>query len=326
MVYVVFDLDETLAHLNTVFYFLTTLRPEQSFDSDIVNKYSYKFNETKEIRDELYKLFIKKITEKESSEQPLGLLRPGILQIMSMLYTLQKKKIIKGVVIYSNNGHLSNLEFVRDIIHNYLGTSKLICDCIYWGTSGREKEYINTSKPVPGSARKTFAVLKELLVNGPCKASIDLQPDEIYFFDDQPHYIDEDLPLGHSVKVKEYNYKAPFDAIAEIFKECLIKKEVYGDILLENNLYFINGYTCKITKTNSNTCTEKYLKYLKSQQKGNGILGSIPPNPDKSIQDIQDIIIKIEKNRKNYNSTYQTPLAPHGGRRKTRKNKKLKKK
>jgi hypothetical protein len=297
MAYAVFDLDETLAHLDKVYYFLLALRPEKTIDKKTLEKYLPSLEKTKDLRQELYEIFLEKITEKEASNEPLGLLRPGILKVMEKLYDLQQKGIIKAVVIYSNNGHLSNLELVRDIIHAYLGTPSLICDCIYWGTSGREEEYYSHIRPTIGHAKKTFSVLKKLLESGPCKASSDLQPNQIYFFDDQPHILDEQLPSGHSIKVSEYSYNVPFEALAHIYKECLEEKGVYGNSELEKQLYAIFGHKCDKHKEKNSTCTYEFFQYLKQHNDNKPTkkrkLNTLENTSDKSIEEILSLFSSL---------------------------------
>ena len=139
-----------------------------------------------------YKLFVLNILLEELSPTPLGILRPGILNIMKQLQELQKQGKIQNVAIYSNNGHLQSLEFIRDLIHTYLETDNLIKDCIHWGHFMRIEETQDKSNTIT----KTWSVLKNILVMGHNLG---------------PNYY----------KVPPYSFKTSFDRIAEIYKKSL---------------------------------------------------------------------------------------------------------
>ena len=69
MVYFIFDLDETLAELYSVYYFATSLR----LDKATLDKATL---------DKAYQYFVRDILLTEISSEPLGILRPGILGVM----------------------------------------------------------------------------------------------------------------------------------------------------------------------------------------------------------------------------------------------------
>lgn len=288
MSYAIFDLDETLSHLDSIYYFLLTLKPEKTLDKKSLEKYASDFEKTEAIREKIYELFVEKITEKEASNEPLGLIRPGILEVMDKLNDLQKKGIIKAVVIYSNNGHLSNLDFVRDVINTYIGNPNLICDCIHWGRKGREEEYYTNIRPTAGHAKKTFHVLKKLLESGPCEAS-NVKPYQIYFFDDQQHVLDKDLPEGHSIKVSEYDYDVPIDSISKIYKESMEELGLYGNSEIEKKLYSIFGHTCEKHKSKNLTCTYEFFQDIKANSETKTIQ-SLSTKYDNSITEILNLL------------------------------------
>ena len=84
MTYFIFDLDETLAEVYPLFYFLCDLRLEKTTGA------------TKTIPDELqtplndaYTIFVHLVAEQELSMHPLGILRPGIIQVMEAIKKLK---------------------------------------------------------------------------------------------------------------------------------------------------------------------------------------------------------------------------------------------
>ena len=181
-------MDETIAQLYTVYHFRESLT---------LTTESHKS----------YKKFVKNILKEETSNKPLGILRPGILNVMSKLYELHKKGIVKGVIIYSNNGHLESVEFIRDLINKHVG-NKLIKECIHWYHPLRGRYKTN----------KTWKELNNILMNGIYKDK-NVNKDSVYFFDDLCH---TDLMENvNYYRVPAYNFKASFDRISDIYKEAI---------------------------------------------------------------------------------------------------------
>ena len=198
--YFIFDMDETLAELYTMFYFIGSLRLK-----DTVANEKNKTNEipstlTKSLN-KAHKKFVAAILKEEVSN-PLGILRPGILKVMSKL---DKHKCI----IYSNSGHLQSLEFIRDLINLHVG-SKLIKQCIHF------------YHPVRVNGDKTWDEIKSIINKD------ELNESDVYFFDDLIH---KDLyeNLTHYYKVPAYNFKASFHRIADIYREAIkdVNSEMY---------------------------------------------------------------------------------------------------
>jgi hypothetical protein len=216
MTYFVFDMDETLAELHSVYFFVASLRIKEILDENSIEI-------TPALEHSLstaYKIFVHDILKQETASPPLGILRPGILQVMERLYNLQKQDKIKNVLIYSNNGHLQSLEFIRDLIHEHLKTDRLITDCIHWNHHMRAEERTNE----PGAANKTWNVLKNIMINGVTAAQpLSVEPTNVYFFDDLYHKdLQQHLGLNY-YKVPAYDYKAPFDKISKIYMGALVK-------------------------------------------------------------------------------------------------------
>jgi hypothetical protein len=219
--YFIFDMDETLAELYPLFYFIGTLRLKDTVsDSNklqIPNSLDYTLNDA-------YNYFVLSTLKEETSDKPLGILRPGILDVMMRLYELQKLRKIKNVVIYSNNGHLQSLEFIRDLIHAYLGSDNLIKDCIHWDHPMRKDEINSTNT-------KTWNILKQILVEGACNAPETLEASDVYFFDDLDH-TDLQEHLGPNYyKVPAYDFRASFDRIATLYKNALIYSKTDTNLL-----------------------------------------------------------------------------------------------
>jgi len=206
--YFIFDMDETIAQLYSVYHSLHY--------RDFIN-----------LKNKPYKKFVAAIVKQEISDTPLGILRPGILDIMTRLYKLQLSKKIKGVIIYSNNTYLESLEFIRDIIHTHIGTNQLIKECIHWDHYMRKEETRNVHN-------KTWNVLRNIIAKGKYKDP-NVHPKDVYFFDDLDH---PDLKMNIVYyKVPPYTFKASFDRIAAIYKEALHKVSDSEDISDSNKVY-----------------------------------------------------------------------------------------
>ncbi len=273
MSYFIFDMDETLAELASVYYFIASLRV-----SDILREEGEDISPALEKKlKKAYKSFVINILLEEISTVPLGILRPGILNIMRQLYELQKTGKVAHVVIYSNNGHLQSLEFIRDLIHTYLETDNLIVDCIHWNHFMREEETRSLEQPT-----KTWNVLKNILVNSHCQAPAALQQKDVFFFDDLDH-IDLQKNLGSNYyKVPAYNYKTPFDRIAEIYKKSLRNVDLDEYIRVISDTF--NIY-------NSKTIDDILQEFKKRTGPTEDIL---PPGPDKGIDMMLKAILKVK--------------------------------
>lgn len=276
MVYFIFDLDETLAELYSVYYFATSLRLESG------------------ALDKAYKYFVEDILLTEISDEPLGILRLGILGIMKKLKNLQKVGKIKNVLIYSNNGDIKSLEFIKDLIHQHVGGG-LIKECIHRNHHMRDNERVNA----PHLINKTWSVLRNIMINGNTKAATNLIASDVYFFDDLDHP-DLRKKLGiNYYKVPSYNFKASVDRIGEIYKNAIYKANIKGAKLKK----FVNIILDEYDINDTNTVTydvsiDGVIKSLKNLTTGNEqnhiILASLPPPPDIGILMMDHAINRVQ--------------------------------
>ena len=224
MSYFVFDLDETLANLSSVFYHIVTLK----IRNYVVNQREYMDlyfpNQLHQELEKAYDQFVNAVLQQEQSDEPLGILRPGILSMMSDLAKITQKQKCKGVVIYSNNSHLDSIQFVADLINRHVGM-ELIKECIPRFHPMRHEDN-QTDMPL-----KTWQVLKRILVEGKCKASRFIEPKDVYFFDDLRH-MDLEIQLKERYyRVSPYSFRAPLSRINAIFEACIVKVNI-GLLLL----------------------------------------------------------------------------------------------
>ena len=264
-------MDEAIAELYSAFYFITTLRLPAIIekDFDAVSK-SMVSDSIKKQLSTAYHKFVKAVLKEETSYKPLGIIRPGVLHVMKMLYQLQKEKKVAHVVIYSNNDSLPCLEFIRDIIHEYVGTTNLICECAH-RTHHLREEY-----PVFRRYDKTWSSLKRVLIRGHCKAPFTLEPEDVHFFDDLVH---EDLEkaLGKQYhQVPPYEFKASYERLAEL----------YGEAIQEVNIIQFAPLVAMVYGNASNPITsslQHILSIFKASTVRTATKDDVPPLHDKGI-------------------------------------------
>lgn len=290
MKYFIFDMDETLAELYSVYYFIASLRLKESCKNEKIVCTNMSESLQKSL-DGAYKLFVGEILKREVSTHPLGILRPGILGIMKTLRELQLEGKIKNVIIYSNNGHLESLEFIRDLIHKYIGSKDLIRECIHWNHHMRAEE--RTTQP--GMANKTWNVLRNIMVNGNCKAVPSIQPEDVFFFDDLDHK-DLQKNLGENYyKVPGYNFRASFDRIAEIYRAVIrasnVDVEEMVDYLVELFVITSDEYE-KIVATDG--LMDGLLDFFRGMTKGTASENEMVPKPDSGIEMMDAAISRVE--------------------------------
>jgi hypothetical protein len=253
MYYFVYDLDETLAEVYSLFYFLMSLRIKNKVPKEFYNANVTLFNKL----ERAYYDFVKRVAQEEKSDRPLGILRPGILTIMREIETLRENKKVKGMIIYSNNGNIENLEFIKDVIvdgimpsnndilsmnfNNFISSGILIKNLIHWGHPERNSEipvyYNNKGKPSkrPGIARKTWEVLHRIVTKNGTE-NPDFTPENVFFFDDisPEHSIKAELGDNY-YRVPRYDFKASSERLGEIFKS--VMTPIVADPSFDMRLY-----------------------------------------------------------------------------------------
>ena len=85
MSYVVFDLDETLANLQNIYYFIASLKLKDFVMEHRAYMAHFFPEELFEDQERAYWLFVKYVWEQETSDRPLGILRPGVLDVMKRI-------------------------------------------------------------------------------------------------------------------------------------------------------------------------------------------------------------------------------------------------
>lgn len=239
MVYLVFDMDATLTDLSSIHVLLWELEDREH--NILIN--------------EIYKLLIKKVLALELSDKPLGILVPGILDIMKEAKRCKDAGKVEGVVIYSNNSVSTSLCFIRDLIHSYLKSNDLIVDLIHRGHPTRYLAGEELQTAAPNTFPKTWKTLKRILIEGPAKAPKTIEPKDVIFIDDVLHTdLRRELPLKNYVHIAPYIFRCSFDNVANIYLDCLDELDILNnDVLLRRYIDSIKKYDNSIqSKTLSN--------------------------------------------------------------------------
>ena len=279
----VFDLDATLADLSSVYYFLTVLTQNKPIQS----KNQFLIEPLDPMMPKAYDYFVQSIED-------IGLLRPGILDMMGALHRLKKEQKIQGVLIYSNNSHLESVYFVRDLIHVHY--PRLICDCIHWLHPKRHADRIAYTES-NGRISKTWGTLKDIMVHGPTKASPFLEQSEVHFFDDLLH-LDLKRELGTNYhQIEPYVFKVSFDRLTYLFLSALSYAEV-NLYELEKNLVEIypdvkNPFIFQHFNKGNTTLIEDILDLF--YHYGGEIHTRLPPLDS---LEIAEVILEVEKSSK----------------------------
>jgi len=218
MVYFVFDLDSTLADVSAVYNCVAGLKIKAMLNGLMAAIFPEKLDKQ---LDNAYQLFVKAILKEEESSRPLGILRPGILPIMKKLAALKRKGRLTSVIIYSNNRHLESLEFIRDLIHEHVGSRRLISDCIHWDHPLRNEEKWLYPQMYP----KTWRTLTSIITNSASSHSnnsIRIMAKDVFFFDDQDHIDLQQVLQRNYYKVPAYNFHATSEKIHHIYELYMI--------------------------------------------------------------------------------------------------------
>lgn len=283
--YFVFDMDETLAELYSVYYFIASLKlHETALELHKRIPYSLKLK-----LDKAYSLFVRRVLLEEISNHPLGILRPGILDVMMELFMLKRKGIIDYVIIYSNNSHLESLEFIRDLIHEYVGVNDLIKDCIHWNHPMRGEE----KRIGAGYSNKTWSVLKNIMIKGNCKVPDTIQPYQVHFFDDLEHKNLKQILQDNYHQVPAYKFKASFDRITDIYRNVIQEAKVDVGTLLEYIIQLLMEKNDMILIDVDNEM-DSIIEMFQEKTGGTADKDKTPPLWDSGVNSMMEVVKKVE--------------------------------
>lgn len=210
----VFDLDETLTHVDPFVSILCTFFREEVYTN--IGKLKYATPAPDSIRAELqdaYRRFVEGCAQAELTDLPLGMIRPGMIPLFRKIGQLKDAGLLGGCLIYSNNSLRKMIEFIRDVIHTAVGRNDLVCDTMNRLDPRRLDD--------PKSHQKTLATIQKVVQEGSCKAATSPEPSTIFFFDDLVH---PDLKANledNYIQVKPYTYRVSLTRLTQIYKQSL---------------------------------------------------------------------------------------------------------
>lgn len=286
--YYVFDLDGTLTDQYSYFYFLADFKPrgiyKEKGSATVKHENLIQTHQSAEVAgllEKAYKEFVRLVAVKEASDTPLGILRPGVIDVCREILHQKESGVSGGALMYSNNPNPMILEFVRDIIHTVLG-QPIFCSLAYWGHPLRTSEI---TLGIPGMAKKTWRVLQQI-IKKECGAQ-NVAPQNVMFFDDQSHpNLETILPEGNYVKVTPYTFKPSIDTIKPLYIQAM-KRAGLGDERLKSSLvnYIRNVQTDFYGPNNPtiNSLSSHILRIKKNSPNAAAPGTNVPP-PDNSSQ------------------------------------------
>lgn len=318
MLYLAFDLDGTLGNFMVLWKMLCALRQNEFYAFKPVKVIPTPSEDLKWDLDISYSSFVKRVATLETSQAPLGIFRPGIFNLFKTVNQLKAEGKINGVIMYTNNGSLSLVNFIKDVI-NYVCKSNAFDGVFYYHHQLRVKGA--DGKPQP---QKTWAELKVLLKS--IGAPDAIKPNEVMFFDDQDHYSLITNLGANYIKVDSYNYNPPLATVLDIYYKSLKNSDLVTDIKKKNFL----TYSSACTDNQPINSVEAQLQYYQKNPaksfrvEGKGqIPTSDPTGSDYMLTAISNILsMKVNKNA-NANSNVNLSNA-FGRKRPIRKSKTLK--
>lgn len=275
----VFDLDETLTHMNPYFCLICSF-----FLRDIAinaGRPNLAKNVPASLGDrvqEAYDLFVQRCAEAELSGEPLGILRPGIVNLFRKIGQLKDAGVAGGAFIYSNNGTKRVLQFVADVLHSAVGRNDLICDNVHLRDARRGPEV--------RSRVKQIATILSILQSAPCSASVVPTADDIFFFDDTIHP-DIRAAIGDKyIQVSPYSYQVDAGKMGDIYIQCLRDVGILDGANLQRDFFGHMGKSCFFEKIFPFSTEEDLEREIRRQFKQLQPLPYQPPVEDESLDDI----------------------------------------
>ena len=176
-----FDMDECMAQLGVLYYFLAGL-PAESPDimASVISQFARK--------------------EKKGAT---WILRPAFCELLPFLGSEFKKGTLKGVILYSNNGSQRMVEFVGDLMEAIAGEKMVVA---------------RLSAEWP-EVRKGAALSKNIeFLQKHVSSSIGLG--NLLFFDDLPdHALSYQLAEGNYIQVAPYNNQIDVEYLKDLFRD-----------------------------------------------------------------------------------------------------------
>jgi hypothetical protein len=228
MVYIGFDLDETLGRFSTPDGHLYFLQPDALYSTQFRARGPF-HKPSEELQGKLKAAFQTFAECLASKEPQLGMLRPGILDIVGKLANLKEEGRVKAIVVYSNNGNRLALQLATTMIEHLLKKPGLFCNRVDWWSPIRDG---HNMRGRPGQANKSARVLRQAFVTPQCADIVsfnDVPLENLYFFDDiHPVHKNIHDAIGEEryFKVNPYKRDADIGPIQDCFDAALASQNL----------------------------------------------------------------------------------------------------
>lgn len=327
MVYLAFDLDGTIGNFMPVWKLLCPFDMIGHFRTMPSKQSTIPQMMTEDLKWELdiaYSAFVKRVADAETSDKPLGIFRPGIFKVFSIVSKLKSLGVVEGVIMYTNNSSPSLFNFAKDVI-TYVNKGPMFDDVLDYLHHLRIKAPGSNKPPV----HKTWVELKKLLIESKSRARPDIGPSDVMFFDDMLHQ-DMATKLGPNfVKLAEYTGRPTNERLKEVFLAALND----SNLLAANMSGRLFTYSALCTQDRLAANVNEYLTLLTTGPKGviggpnKGLIATDTAygNSESMITALNSLtpIVKKRENTNNNNLRVLKRLRPTkktgGRRRRTRK-------
>ena len=277
------NIDKTILHSYSLFYPLASLKPEDALD--LAPHPPVLTADPAEWRDHLSRLhraylsFVSLVAQEETSEEPLGLFRPGIMDFMERVQNLYRTGVIRRVVLYSSHPFKPLVAFARDVIRMVLVA----------GLSSPSLPSSLSSSPSTSSVPHTLLPI-ELAPHGP-KHLLELETDSVYLVDDQPSALF--LPVkGQTLCLPPYVFKASFVRVGELYVQALRAAKVSFERAHDLNWFLFSTPSCH--PFTGRTQEETILSFL-GQRTGTTALPTQSPPRGNGLLSLFHMLDKMER-------------------------------
>lgn len=227
--YVGFDLDETLGRFSTPYAHIFLLAPEVFYRINPIKPKEPVPPETVQRCRNAFDIFARCLADQEPA---LGMLRPGIFDIIERIGKYKDEGRVKGSLIYSNNGNLGLLYLAAKMIEYRVGRPNFFCAIIDWFHPIRNENDVRGDVGVATKSARTLR--KGFLASGCLSLSklSDIPTSQLIFFDDlDPPHEDLFYRLGPEryFKVNPYKWDVAMEPITNCFKKALHESQLDTD-------------------------------------------------------------------------------------------------
>jgi hypothetical protein len=291
----VFDLDETLTHMNPYFAAICSFFTDEiAIEAGAPQLAVARPGALNGPLQAAYENFVSAVAAEELGPTPLGVVRPGAIELFREIGRLKDAGLAGGAFIYSNNGTMRILQFVADVIHEALGRRDIICDYSHLRDPRRTPD-----KPTPkDKPLKLFHRIQEIISTGPCSpvAAPAPEPEDVFFFDDIQH--DDILfAIGQNyIQVLPYTYQVNADRFATLYFNALTQAGILTNNALRTEFFRFTRLAC-FPELQPGNATNTLRPIFRGKMKSKNLFDPNPygnPNPPVNDGSLNAITARLQ--------------------------------